>query len=622
MSEAANTAAEVGVKLVLDSNAKAAAHEFANDLKPIEDSTEKQAKGWKARMAAAAGHVGKFAVTAGSMALAAAGAAGAAVLGLAHKSAEAFQESEEAVRGLAGTMTLIDQNGNSFDRLTEYAGDVKDELEDVAMQAGVTDDALVAVFNDIIERGGKSVEAATELAEQMAYAGRAIPGGAESLAAGFEAIQMGMVKAKNPLVQLIASTGVLKGSAKSVAKEMAKMGIDEQMQLAEKAIEKSAAKMKQAPMTIEQMKTSMGVAIGNLFEGAGQPITRAMEPVFAKLRGMVTGEEGFGKLEAVAEGFGNAIARAVELVNPLIDATMNAITESWTDIEKAIDAVIGPGRELFEYIYENKEAFAKTMGDVLSMIIKVASWLVRAMNAVRNTIFDALKALGKSGLVGEDIRSFMGDEERKGQTKALQEQIKKKGGLSDEEYKQRRDAYVKSGIETGLNASDAASQFDTQYRKAMDDHLAVMKQVEGSRDAALNDDAKAYAQAFDVAAAAHDEAAMKYVADFLIGNESLKNALIKAGPEVMKSFDGLAGILGEVGGKDGKALAAAIKKGWRPNLGINPKANLIQNFNGNINIKQDFRDEDPDRVALVFRRDLANAGTNRLQARVASPFGF
>ena len=616
------TAAEVGVKLVLDSNAKDAAQQFAHDLKPIEEEGEKQEKGWRARMKSLTGHAGKLALSAGSMALTAASAVGAAFVGLGVKSAHAFQESEEAVRGLASTMTLIDQNGNSFDRLTEYAGDVKDELEEVAMQAGVTDDELVAVFNDIIERGGKSVETAQELAEQMAYAGRAVPGGAQSLAVGFEALQMGMIKAKNPLVQLIASTGVLQGSAKSVAKEMSKMGIDEQMALAEKAIAKSAEKMKDAPASIEKMKKSMGVAIGNLFEGAGEPITKALEPVFYRLKKAITGEDGFGQLEKIALGFGNAIARAIEFVNPLVDAATTAISNSWGDIEKAMDAMYGPTKELFEYLYDNKDAFAKTIGDLLSMVIKVASYLVRAMSAIRNTIGDILKAIGKSGLVGEDIRRFMGDEERAAQTKALQAEIKKKGGLSDEDYNKRRAAYVQSGIDTGLNASDAAAQFDTQYRRAMDDHLAVMKQVEGARDAALNDNAKAYAQAFDVAAAANDEAAMKYVADFLMGNESLKNALIKAGPDVMKSFDSLAGVLGSIGGKDGKDLAAAITKGWRPNLGINPKANLIQNFNGSINIKQDFRDEDPDRVALVFRRDLANVGTNRLQARVASPFGF
>jgi hypothetical protein len=620
MSEQQNTAAEVGVKLVLDSNAKEAAQEFKeHGLNKIDEAAEKTTKGWKSRMAGAAMGVGRFAVGAASMAASAAAAVGAATIGLAVKSAHAFEESEEAVRALAGTFTMIDSKGNPWEKLTEYADDVKNELEEIGIQAGVTDDELVAVFNDIVERGGKSVEAAQELTEQMAYAGRAIPGGAQSLAAGFEQIQMGMVRAKNPIVALISATGTLKGSAKSVAKEMQKMSIDEQMALAEKAIGKMSAKMKDAPMTLSQMGTSMSVAIGNLFEGAGQPIVRALEPVFGKIRDLVAGDDGFSKLESVAIAFGNNIARAVELVNPVIDSVQNAITESWDDIQKAFDAMYGPGKEFFEYIYENKEAFAKTIGDILKMIIKVASFMVRAIAAVRDTISGVLKAIGKSGIVGGDVQKFIGQEEQSAQTKDMRKAILEKGGLSDEDFEKRRKSFVQSGIDSGQNGAEAQQQFDAAYRRAMDDHLAVMKQVEGARDAAITDDAKKFAGAFDVAAQAHDVAAMQYVAQFLDGNASLQNALIKAGPEVMKNFGDLADVLGKLGNKD---VAQAIKKGWRPNLGINPKANLVQNFNGPINIKQDFRDEDPDRVALVFRQDMARYGTNRLQSRVATPFGF
>jgi hypothetical protein len=46
-------------------------------------------------------------------------------------------------------------------------------------------------------------------------------------------------------------------------------------------------------------------------------------------------------------------------------------------------------------------------------------------------------------------------------------------------------------------------------------------------------------------------------------------------------------------------------------------------FNGGqvFNIKQDFRDQDPDRVAVVFQRDISRAAENRLMARTVPAFG-
>ena len=47
------------------------------------------------------------------------------------------------------------------------------------------------------------------------------------------------------------------------------------------------------------------------------------------------------------------------------------------------------------------------------------------------------------------------------------------------------------------------------------------------------------------------------------------------------------------------------------------------NFNGaTFNIKQDFRDQDPDRVAIVFRDDIMKASIAKQQAMTAGPWGL
>ncbi len=619
MSGAKNTAAEVGVKLVLDSNAKAESQHIAAGLKHVDASIGQASTSWKEKLGGGMKMVGGLAMGAASAAITASAAAGAAIIGLGVKSAHAFMESEEQVRGLASTLTLIDQNGNGFEELHGYATGLKDEMEELGMQAGQTDDAMVAVFTDIVERGGKSVEAAKKLTEEMAYAGRALPGGPEALSQGFESIQMGMIKAKNPLVQLIAATGTLKGSAKAVAKEMKGMSIDKQMELAEKAIGKMSTKMKAAPMTIGQMKTSMSVAIGNVFETAGEPIVRAIEPVFEKVRSLLLGNG--SNLQDAAKKFGEFISKPVGLVIPIIDGLVKAIGDSWGDIMKTFDTVYGPFNSAVHYLYDNKEAFAQTIADAATMFIKAADALIRASVFIRDSILGTIVAVMKSGAMGEQAQQYAIDQQQKTQVDDMRAQIQKKGvggRLDDADTNMRRAQFIQTADGT-KGVAQAGENFDAAYRRAMDDHTAVLDEVGKQRDAAQRGDTAAFMAAWDAAEKANDEGAKLYVAKFLDGQDMLEEALSK-GSVIWKN--GMGSFLDTLKSAGLKDEADRLKEATKPKLGVTGKTNLTQNFNGAINIKQDFRDQDPDRVATVFKEDLARVGSSRLQSRYAGAFGF
>lgn len=619
MSGAKNVAAEVGVKLVLDSNAKAESHHIAEGLKHIDASVTQASSSWKDKLGGGMKLAGSLAAGAASAAVTAIAASGAAMVSLGVKSAHAFMESEEQVRGLASTLSLIDQNGHSFEELHGYATGLKDEMELLGMQAGQTDDAMVAVFTDIVERGGKSVEAAQKLTEEMAYAGRALPGGPEALSQGFESIQMGMIKAKNPLVQLIAATGTLKGSAKSVAKEMKAMSIDKQMELAEAAIGKMSKKMKDAPMTIGQMKTSMAVAVGNVFETAGEPIVRAIEPVFAKVRELILGN-GTG-LQDGAKKFGEFISKPVGLVIPIIEGLVKAIGNSWGDIMKTFDTVYGPFNDSVHYLYDNKEAFAKTIADSATLLIKAADGLVRASVYIRDSILSTVVAIMKSGAMGDEAQQYAIDQQQKTQADDLRSQITKKGvggRLDDADVDVRRKQFIQTAEGT-KGVADAGENFDKIYRRAMDDHTATLAAAGAQRVAAQRGDTAAFMAAWDAAEKANDEGAKQYVAKFLDGQDMLQEALSKGSVIWKNGMGSFLDTLNAVGLKD---EAARLKEATKPNLGVTGKTNLTQNFNGAISIKQDFRDQDPDRVATVFKEDLARVGSSRLQSRYAGAFGF
>lgn len=624
MADKQKKAAEVGVRLVVDSNAEEEAEHVKKGLAGIHQAVVKKAKAIKGAFADSFSMkaVGVLASGVGMVAGTALAAAGA-MAGLGAASAHAFMESEEQVRGLAGTMTLIDQKGNAFEDLVEYSSEVKDSLEDLAIAAGETDDAMVAAFNDVIERGGKSVDEAKNLVEQMAYAGRAIPGGAESLAAGFEQLQMGMIRAKNPLVQLIASTHTMEGSAKDVAKAMQKMSVDEQMEVAEKAIGRMSEKMKDAPMTISQMRKSMGVAIGNLFEGAGEPIVASLSPVVAKVRSLFL--DNGSALQRGAKAFGDQMARGIDMVLPMIDAIEKAIAANWGDIQKVIDALYGSSKEAFDYLFKNKEAVGKTIADAATMLIKAAGFIAssldaqrRALSAFLGKIVDAGAALGIGAF--KEMKQFRIDETRTEASEKLRAGVQQNvsgNALSLARVDELRGTFVKEMMDAGASAEDAEKAFTASMSRATDDHKAVMDQVEKFRAGSIYGDAQSFANAWKIASASNDAGAREYVASFLASNRELVKTMVDKGPEILGN--GFGELVKQLEGMH-SSIADDLKS-RRPDLGITAKG-ITQNFNGGIQIKQDFRDQDPDRIITAFREDLARAGTSRIAAGFGSGLGF
>lgn len=589
--------ADVGVNLVIDSNAKAVIASMKSSLTGFAKSVG--SKGGEIAGGISKGIGGAIAFGGGvSAGLAGVGLAVAGLGGLtaaAIKSGHAFYESEEQVRGLAGSFTLIDRNANSWEKLLGYADETKNELEDIGIRTGELDDTMVAVFNNIIERGGKAVEQAKTLTEQMALAGRAIPGGAMSLSQGFEMLQLGMVRARNPLVQLIATTGTLKGSAKSVAKEMQKLSIDKQMELAEKAIEKMADKMKTAPMTLGQMSKSMQVVVGNVFEAAGQPIVRALEPVMGKVRSLLV--DNADMLYAAGSKFGDFIGTGISAMGPVVDTMTKSMVGAWDKVGAT-----------FKYMYDNRETFAKTMADGANALIKAGDVLVNAMAKV-GTTFDKL---AKSGWLGADVAKFAQEEEKSRASEELRRRIlsTQPGGSAGP----MDDLMGKIVGPEMLGLGD----FNSVFNKAWQDHLGTLKSVSEAETDAMTLTTDRYAMMFDIASKAQDQGAMQYVAKFLEGNTKMQDALIKAGPELFKTgAEGFIKTLEEMGDKD---IADKFRKSLAPNLG--KVASVNQNFTGPISITQDFKEQDPDQIMVMFKKELGRAGVNRMQARTGRAYGI
>lgn len=616
---------EVRVKLVFDSNAKAATDDSKKEIEKLDKSAKKGFKGVMDKTVK--GTKEGFSVIKGAF---------ANVLGHAFEKMgelakeaiiapfEAFTESEEQVRGLTATLGMLVNQGTSLDTVHTAASGIKDELEAMAMQAGVTDDAMVAVFTNLIEHGDKSIAQAQELAEQMAYAGRAIPGGAEALSGAFEQIQMGIIKAKNPLVQMISATGMLKGNAKAVAKEMASMSVEKQMELAEKAVAKMATKMKEQPMTIQQMVTSMKVLAGNLMETAGQPMVESATKVVEKIRNAFFDSKGnptqFAEdLTKYAKIFGDSIGKVISLGMEFIDGFGVGISEFSTVFSAVWKEVFGTGDASFQMWKD----FAKEIGQVIGAELKAMATVVGAIViGIQQTMKYVTVGAGK---IMQGLGDITGDKKTTaagnsmvargyaGEQSELVNKAKLTQGGSKDEIKSNFLANAKSA---GRDMDDANREIDAAF--------AERKRRQGDVDEAAKQiqtgNLSAFADAFNDAAKVQDEGAMNQIAATMRGSSAIKDALMNKGPEMLgQGAQAFIEALKRVDLGDMAGQLKGMQKSAGAGIDVKP-APVTQNFHGGIQIKQDFKDADPDRILVAFQERLGSIASSRSQARSAVPF--
>lgn len=576
---------------------------------------------------------------------------------------DAIQESNTQVKQLSGTLAALDRSGMSFLDVKEYATGLKDELEEMAMQVGMLDDTLVNVFDTIIERGGHSVEEASKLTEEFALAGRAISGGPESLANGFNMIEMGVVKARNPLVQMISATGVLEGSAKSVAKQMQAMSIDKQMELAEKAVAKMGAKMKDVPMTFEEMKASMSVFSGNILESAGDPMMKGLTKAMGDFRGMFIGDKGpteLGeKILKAATAFGDVMGRVFDVGEEFIESFIGGADEFSGDLKNVWNAILGDSDLTFSQIKEYAASFGKLLGEGTAVfvagvggIIMMFQGLIKEMNLLVGDVFEVIAYMpgadrgkhlehaqgARKDAYANDLKAAQKevlDAEMKGDTARAAAAKARTLEIQKEIYKDAATGAVggdfNNAAHQGKELHEAMAKASLSGKLASHDYMGIRDAMNTSK--AVNADGnsamklesmadnhmKDYIDAYNVAAKQKNDVAMHEIAKSLGTTQDAAMFIGNVGPKMMEGgVENFVKVLREVG----NVASADLIESLLPKKEIKiDKSNLVAQFNGPITIKQDFRDQDPDRVAVAFRQDMQKMAKNRLTA-FGGPLGF
>jgi len=130
------------------------------------------------------------------------------------------------------------------------------------------------------------------------------------------------------------------------------------------------------------------------------------------------------------------------------------------------------------------------------------------------------------------------------------------------------------------------------------------------------------ADAYNLASRFQNNAAREYAANILLNSGYTADALVAMGVKLdggLKGFETLfEGATEDVAAK----LKNFVGGAWGKKTDAKALAPHIDFSGSKFEIHQDFRNEDPERVMLMFRRDILKAAEHRRQSRTATAFGL
>ena len=140
----------------------------------------------------------------------------------------------------------------------------------------------------------------------------------------------------------------------------------------------------------------------------------------------------------------------------------------------------------------------------------------------------------------------------------------------------------------------------------------------------VSEDVQAYAQsqewillnAYNQAMQAGNKELALLAAKTIAGGDLVSQALLGANQQIEGGLGAMADMLDAAGSE-----FAGIAGKLRAKAAVPAAPKIVMTGGQTFNLKQDFRDKDPDKIAVVFRRDVGRVIERRASARYSGPFG-
>lgn len=590
------------------------------------------------------------------------------------------EDADQRVGALIATV-----QGIPFDEAVEQAGNLGDELEELGIRAGIAGDDIDAGFAKLLEIQGATAEGtarARQQIEQLATISSRLKLPFQAVSQELAFMDEGIIKTKGRLFQLMQSTGIFGDKTKGVAQAWQQLSEEKRLEYITEGLNRATAQLNETPRTFSQQMQSIENLWEAGKEKIGETLMHAIEPHADRLIGFLDEER--LHLIQFAKAHERDVAKWVgEAVDHIQDGFKYLETHG-AEIKDALVTGAAALRDTVSWILNNKEELAIAFGGkaVLSKAIPVASGAYNAARALVDAsttgggIIGAGRALapnaamvggasftGAAGAVvalgaftaatvgvtaalwqlkeASDANTFQSEDKADFLAKAdAIQRARDQGPQYGGDTQARLDEITRWQEEAHALAAklgDSTESLDTLASSARVAQVAASQQTAAVTEAAeklrstfgsiAEEDVAASMQhgaalggAFQQAAAAGNAGLMRYIATLFIGNSNLQNAFLQSGVMTAQAFDELAELVGDKAKDFSEKLHQ--RAGYAGGSNTTALKPLVQ-FNGGqtFKIQQDFRDEDPDRIAVVFRRDVLGAAERRLQSTGASPFG-
>jgi hypothetical protein len=575
---------------------------------------------------------------------------------------------QKSMAGMIATMQNI-----PWKHAVEQSAALSDEMDNIALSASRMPDDVKDAFSTMIEVGGAteaSIESAKIHVGQLAQISRVLGTDTRSTAQEYQFMEEGILRTRGRMFQLLQTTGIFGDKTKGASAEWAKLTEAQRTDRLNRGLEQLSTRMADAPKGMGDMLHEFKAMEEMAKESLGMPLLNALTPQLKKLvEWMKTGR---GSIEEFVK------AMVVD-VSQYADDAARVIREGWAyirsnskEIKDDIVTAWGYAKDVIQFAIEHKEAIAIAYGAKTVMGSGVAQQAlgvgkaVYGAGAAGGVMQGAGGALGAGALGGAAalgafalaigavaLAATQGaklmkevDDDEKADTRARYNYFqtlvdKEKAGYAAmdqnavDHFELTKHRFMIDSKLIGMSREEATRLADA----AMAQHDANREMVKYAEDAARQIESAAKRNSgftdegeqsalvgkisgqFQNATNVLDSGAQAYIANILSKSAVLQRAFIESADMTSTGFTALAEATKDSAAtfsQELKMLAETAAKKEKIAAGT-PKVQ----FNGGqtFKIQQDFRDENPDRVATVFMRDVLAAAERRVQSATASPFG-
>lgn len=492
------------------------------------------------------------------------------------------------------------------------------------------------------------------------------------IASEWSMMERGIVRNRGNLFKMLFHTGIFGENMKEASTYWGKL-TDEQR----------TKKMAEAMGTITDRFASAPQTMGSVIAGLQNIKQRLIDVVGMNIIGVLTSkfdnvlkslESKRPQLEALASRFGQFLGKHIEEALAWGGEKLAWLEKNWDEVVKAAENGAKAILKAVKFIVDNKELILMAYGlNVMAPSIQVAlaaapalKGMMVGLKAVSFTslpaftaslgtstaalgamalklgamaaavgaaylAFDQYRKLQAEGGAGSAWQEMRYDTSKfsQGDVKATEEAMQRalQAGLVDDlakmlTEKQERLAVTKEklGMQFGAKAPEhyeaaGVSAMEGLLSKFAKDlpHAGQMMYA----DAITNQEE--FLKVYNNAVNHGDQALANYVANFAARNVLVGSELLKSGDLIAGGFAAFAQRLGDAT----RALIDSISPEDLPTEKEVAARGATVNMNGGqtFHIKQDFREADPDRIALYMRKDLVRAATSRTRSRTRTPFG-